>query len=120
MSLFLAPSQPSANPDEPPPAYSVRVPQPGSPSSPHSPQASIPGHYPYRTSFAPHPHFGPTPLMQSQPTLGVVPYYDPHSPHSLQAAVSRARRRFVSAMAWAVGIILFLCAVGALGAGSRD
>lgn len=44
--------------------------------------------------------------MQSQPTLGVLPYHDPQSTYSLQAARSRARMRFFGAAVWAAGIVL--------------
>ncbi|KAL4081528.1 hypothetical protein V8B97DRAFT_2001685 [Scleroderma yunnanense] len=108
MSPPVYPSPPNANPDEPPPAYSE----------------AMPGHYPYRVptlfnaqiggQYASHPRFGPTPLAQSEPTLGVLPYYDPQSPHSLETAVSRARWRFVSAALWAVGVILVMVALATL------
>ncbi|KAI6035004.1 hypothetical protein F5J12DRAFT_7999 [Pisolithus orientalis] len=96
--------QPGVNPDEPPPAYSVRI--PGPLPSRHSPQEGMPGHYPYRHVDDHYSQFGPSPLVQSQPTLGMVPYHDPQSAYSLQAANSRARRRFWGAAAWAVGILL--------------
>ncbi|KAF9226717.1 hypothetical protein BS17DRAFT_776027 [Gyrodon lividus] len=126
-------SQPSANPDTPPPAYSIRVPDPNlqqcPSSSQHSPTNTMPGQYPNRAQslfssnsgphFAPPPHFGPTPLMQSQPTLGLLPYYDPHSPYSIEAATSRARWRFIGAALWAVGLIVFLLLLGAF-RGLRD
>lgn len=98
--------EPGVNPDEPPPAYSVRVPGP-SPSR-HSPQEGMPGHYPYRlpAHVDGYSRFGPSPLMQSQPTLGVLPYHDPQSTYSLQAARSRARMRFFGAAVWAAGIVL--------------
>ncbi|KIJ69933.1 hypothetical protein HYDPIDRAFT_104595 [Hydnomerulius pinastri MD-312] len=129
MSSQIQPSQPSANPDTPPPAYSIHIPGPnsqqqGPPSSQHSPQNTMPGHYPNRAQslfssssgpqFAPPPHFGPTPLMQSQPTLGLLPYYDPRSPYSVEAAASRARWRFIGAALWAVGLIVLLLVVGAM------
>ena len=63
---------------------------------------------------APHLRFGPTPLVQSEPTLGVLPYYDPQSPYALEAAVSRARWRFFGAVAWAIGILLTLAALATL------
>lgn len=124
MSQPVHPSLPGANPDEPPPAYSVGVPQQGPLPSPHSPQEAVPGHYPYRVptlfnaqsggQYAPHPRFGPTPLVQSEPTLGVLPYYDPQSPHSMEAALSRARWRFFGAAAWAIGILLAMLALATL------
>ncbi|KAN0097575.1 hypothetical protein V8E55_002021 [Tylopilus felleus] len=114
-------SQHSANPDTPPPEYSVHVPnQQSAPSSQHSPANTImmPGHYPYRAQslfssstgpqFAPPSTFGPTPLMQSQPTLGLLPYYDPHSSYSIEAATSRARWRFIGAACWAIALVACL------------
>ncbi|KAG9317342.1 hypothetical protein JVU11DRAFT_1541 [Chiua virens] len=58
--------------------------------------------------------FGPTPFTQSQPTLDLLPYYDPRSAHSIEAATLRARRRFIGAAVWAVGSIACLLLVGAL------
>ncbi|KAG8218519.1 hypothetical protein J3R82DRAFT_4157 [Butyriboletus roseoflavus] len=118
-------SQQSANPDTPPPEYSVHVPnQQGSPSSQHSLANTIPGHYPSREQslfspnfgpqFAPPSSFGPTPLMQSQPTLGLLPYYDPHSTYSIEAATLRARWRFIGAAFWVIGLIACLFLLGAL------
>lgn len=116
-------SQHSANPDTPPPEYSIHVPnQQSPPSSQHSLVNAVPGHYPYREQslfssssgpqFAPPSPFGPTPLVQSQPTLGLLPYYDPHSPYSIEAATSRARRRFIGATFWAIGLIVCLFLIG--------
>ncbi|KIJ20399.1 hypothetical protein PAXINDRAFT_166459 [Paxillus involutus ATCC 200175] len=132
MSSQIQPSsQPSANPDTPPPAYSIRVPnlQQGPPSSQHSPASTMPGYFPNRAQslfssssgphFAPPPHFGPTPLMQSQPTLGLLPYYDPRSPYAIEAATSRARWRFIRASLWAVCLIGCLLLVAGYG-GLRD
>ncbi|KAI5987763.1 hypothetical protein EDC04DRAFT_2821455 [Pisolithus marmoratus] len=99
----------AVNPDEPPPAYSVRIPEPS--SSRHSPGGGMLGHYSYRPPDDHYSQFGPSPLMQSQPTLGVLPYYDPQSSYSLQAARSRARRRFFGGVAWVVGIVLVSCGI---------
>ncbi|KAH7887513.1 hypothetical protein F5I97DRAFT_1860956 [Phlebopus sp. FC_14] len=121
----MQPSQQSRNPDTPPPPYSIRVPEhhsQGPPSSQHSPQ-SMPGHYPHRDpslfssssgpQFVSPPHFGPTPLMQSQ-GLGLLPYYDPRSPYSVEAATTRARWRFIGAALWAIGLFMFVLVVAAL------
>ncbi|KAF8414410.1 hypothetical protein L210DRAFT_3385297 [Boletus edulis BED1] len=118
-------SQRSANPDTPPPEYSVHAPnQQSPPSSQHSMMDAIPGHYLYREQslfssstgpqFAPPSSFGPTPLVPSQPTLGLLPYYDPHSAYFIEAATSRARRRFIGAALWAIGLIVCLFVLGAL------
>lgn len=118
-------SQQSANPDTPPPEYSVHVlNQQDSRSSQHSLANAILAHYPNREQslfssnsgpqFAPPPPFGPTPLMQSQPTLGLLPYYDPHSPYSIEAATSRAKWRFIGAAFWAIGLFACLLLLGAL------
>jgi hypothetical protein len=95
---------------------------------PNSPRRPIPGAYPHRAqplftacaapSFTPL-NFGPTPLLQSEPTLGLLPYYDPRSPYAIAEATTRARWRFICASLWAVGIIALLLAVGAV-KGLRD
>ncbi|KAI9574801.1 hypothetical protein HD554DRAFT_2011762 [Boletus coccyginus] len=119
-------SQHSANPDTPPPEYSVHVPNQRSPrSSQHSLVNVIPGHYPHREQslfssssgpqFPTPSPFGPTPLVQSQPTLGLLPYYDPHSPYSIGAATSRARWRFIGAAFWAIGLFICLFLLAVLG-----
>ncbi|KAG2369731.1 hypothetical protein BDR07DRAFT_1388199 [Suillus spraguei] len=111
-----------------PPAYSVH-PHNSGPSGqgpvqqPSSPHERIPGAYPHRASsffgtnstpsFIPPPHFGPTPLLQSDPTLGLLPYYDPRSPYAIAEATSRARWRFICASLWAIGIVMWVVAGGA-------
>ncbi|KAH0839804.1 hypothetical protein J3R83DRAFT_749 [Lanmaoa asiatica] len=123
--IHYSESQHSANPDTPPPEYSVHVPsQQSSPSSQCSLVNAMSGHYPNREQslfssssgpqFAPPPPFGPTPLVQSQPTLGLLPYYDPHSPYSIEAATSRARWRFIGAAFWVISLIACLFLLGAL------
>lgn len=115
------------NPEVPPPAYSAHPHNSGSsgqvqrPSSPHE---RIPGAYPHHTSsffgssvtpsFIPPPHFGPTPLLHSDPTLGLLPYYDLRSPYAIAEATSRARWRFICASLWATGIVMWMVAVGAI------
>lgn len=129
--MHYSESQHSENPDTPPPEYSIHVPnQQGSPapSSQHTLANAIPGHYPSREQslfssnsgpqFAPPSSFGPTPLMQSQPTLGLLPYYDPNSPYSIEAATLRARWRFIGAAFWVIGLIACLFLLGALRATS--
>ncbi|OJA19321.1 hypothetical protein AZE42_00414 [Rhizopogon vesiculosus] len=118
------------NPEAHPPAYDV-YPHNNSSSGPvprPNSHPQIPGAYPHRaqslfgtnaaSSFTP-PHFGPTPLLQSEPTLGLLPYYDPRSPYAIAEATTRAQRRFICASLWAVGIIMLLLAVGAF-KGLRD
>jgi hypothetical protein len=122
------------NPEVPPPAYSAH-PDNSGPSGqlqrPNSPHERIPGAYPHRVSSffganttpsftpPPPPHFGPTPLLTSDPTLGLLPYYDPRSPYAIAEAASRARWRFIGASLWAIGIVMWLVAVGAF-RGLRD
>lgn len=53
-----------------------------------------------------HAGYGPTPISQQQQTA--LPYYDPRSAHSLQAAKKRARERFVGAVFWVILIIALL------------
>jgi len=50
--------------------------------------------------------YGPTPIGQQQ--QAVLPYYDPRSPHSVQAAKRRARERFFGAVLWVVVIYALL------------
>lgn len=57
---------------------------------------------------------GPTPITtyypvgapgnRATPTVVFLPYYDPRSPHSMEAARRRARRRFIGALLWAFTI----------------
>ncbi|KAG2155062.1 uncharacterized protein EDB93DRAFT_1063890, partial [Suillus bovinus] len=113
----------------PPPAYSAH-PHNSEPSGqvqqPSSSHERMPGAYPAHctssffgsnatTSFIPPPHFGPTPLLQSDPTLGLLPYYDLRSPYAIAEATSRARWRFINASLWATVIFMWLAAVGAYG-----
>ncbi|THH11932.1 hypothetical protein EW145_g339 [Phellinidium pouzarii] len=97
----------TTKPDSPPPAYSTipSIPSPvqQSESSPHSlsgsasiPYVTGPFHHQQGTTY------GPTPILQQQGCL--LPYYDPRSPYSMEQAASRARWRFIGALAWAVGI----------------
>ncbi|KAG0709900.1 hypothetical protein DFH29DRAFT_20527 [Suillus ampliporus] len=131
MSRELPEQRSGVNAEVPPPAYSVHP--HNSPSGPvqrpNSPHQQIPGAYPHRTqslfganaapSFIPPPQFGPTPLLHSDPTLGLLPYYDLHSPYAIAEATSRARWRFVCASLWAVGVMMLLLVVGAF-RGLRD
>ncbi|KAG2115920.1 uncharacterized protein F5147DRAFT_384668 [Suillus discolor] len=130
------PEQLNVNPELPPPAYSAHPHNLGpsgqvqGPSSP-GPHERIPGAYPHRASSffgsnatpsfipPPPPHFGPTPLLHSDPTLGLLPYYDLRSPYAIAEATSRARWRFICASLWATGIVMWLVAVGTFG-GLRD
>ncbi|EGO02387.1 hypothetical protein SERLA73DRAFT_178302, partial [Serpula lacrymans var. lacrymans S7.3] len=114
MSSQPPPTQP-VKPDTPPPAYTDYIPeesQPsgsGSSSTPPPPFSGAPSYFQSQSHrLAPGPPypnpplFGPTPLGQDQPTLGLLPYYDPRSPYAVAAAASRARWRFVGAALWAV------------------
>ncbi|KAG1755418.1 hypothetical protein EDB19DRAFT_1661192 [Suillus lakei] len=124
--------QSGVNPEVPPPAYSApphNLGPSGPLQRPSSPHERIPGAYPQRgssffganatPSFIPPPNFGPTPLLHSDPTLGLLPYYDLRSPYAIAEATSRARWRFICASLWAVGIFMWLVAVGTF-RGLRD
>ena len=109
--------QHSANPDTPPPEYSVLVHQEGplsSQPSQHSLEQSLFSPSSAGPQFAPPSPFGPTPLTMQSQTLGLLPYYDPHSPYSIEAATFRARWRFVGSAFWAIGLIACLFLLGAL------
>ncbi|KAH7930637.1 hypothetical protein BV22DRAFT_44159 [Leucogyrophana mollusca] len=123
----------NSKPDTPPPAYSIHIPDPDAGSGPSSestpPQSAHsnsppppfesrlnrPQHpqLPSFGAFAPPLAFGPTPLGQAEPTLGLLPYYDPRSPYAIAAAASRARWRFVGAAVWALGLLVVLLMVAA-------
>ncbi|KAG1752520.1 uncharacterized protein EDB91DRAFT_521681 [Suillus paluster] len=125
------PEQSGVNTEVPPPAYSVHLHNSSSVQQPLSPHQRIPGAYPQCTqsqsffgsnaapSFIPPSHFGPTPLLNSDPTLGLLPYYDLRSPYAIAEATSRARWRFICASLWAVGITILLLVVGGF-RGLRD
>lgn len=90
-------------PPGPPPAYSnipsiSTIPSQQTNRSYSDSPYSMPIPEPYTQ---PHPGYGPTPIVQQE---GVLPYYDPRSPYSLELAVTRARWRFFWAMVWAFGI----------------
>ncbi|KAH7916247.1 hypothetical protein BJ138DRAFT_594601 [Hygrophoropsis aurantiaca] len=132
---------PNLKPGTPPPAYSIYVsesevidenyhsPGSGSSSNPHSSSSAPPPpfesrlnrqHYPTLPPFGPEYGgftpplaFGPTPLGQTQPTLGLLPYHDPRSPYAIAAAASRARWRFVAAAVWAMGFLILVFVVAA-------
>ena len=80
-----APSSASANP---PPSYDSALATPPQLSPP------LPG--------PAHNEFGPTPLTTQ--TLGPYAYYDARSSYSLAQADTRARRRFIVAVLWALGL----------------
>jgi len=85
--------QPSPPPPQPPPSYAE--------SALTHPLVVQPG-----ISSVPHAHgYGPTPIGQQQSTL---PYYDPRSVHSVQAAKRRAKERFVGAVLWVLAISALL------------
>lgn len=87
--------QSSPPPSHPPPSYNE--------STATQPLVVHPG-----TSGIPHPNagYGPTPIgQQHQATL---PYYDPRSVHSVQAAKRRAKERFAGAVLWVVIIFALL------------
>ena len=82
----------------PPPTYAESVPPPAMPYTHPSPSAQVP-----TVQFVGHSWgHGPTPILQQQTLL---PYYDPRSVYSVHEASSRARWRFLGAIAWAYGLI---------------
>lgn len=88
------PSQPSPSQQPPPPSYAE--------STSTQPFVVRPG-----TPSAPHAHgYGPTPIGQQQ--QATLPYYDPRSVHSVQAAKRRAKERFVGAILWVILIFALL------------
>ena len=103
MAIIIDPSvakvqsrrQPSPR-SQPPPSYDESattrpvVVHPGIPTAPHA-----------------HAGYGPTPIGQQQVAL---PYYDPRSVHSVQAAKKRAKGRFFGALLW-VAVIYALLSV---------
>lgn len=89
------PRQPSPPPSQPPPPYTE--------STTTQPLVEHP-----ETSGVPHAHagYGPTPIGQQQ--QAALPYYDPRSAHSVQAAKRRAKERFVGAVLWVILILALL------------
>ena len=82
-----APREPSPPPSQPPPSYTE--------SAATQPLVVQPG-----PSSVPHVHeYGPTPIGQQH---AILPYYDPRSVHSVEAAKRRAKERFVGAVLWVV------------------
>ena len=92
--------QPSPPPSQPPPSYTESaatqplVVQPGTSS------VIVP-------ALDGHAGYGPTPISQQQ-LEAALPYYDPRSVHSIQAAQRRARERFVGAVLWVLLILALL------------
>ena len=102
MAIIIDPSiakgqglrQPSPPPQQPPPSYAE--------SAATQPPVAQPG-----TPNVPHAHgYGPTPIGQRQQIT--LPYYDPRSVHSIQAAKRRAKKRFVGAALWVLLIFALL------------
>jgi len=105
MAIIIDPSiakgqsarQPSPPPPQPPPSYTE--------SATTQPLVVQPG-----TSGVPHAHdYGPTPIGQQQ--QAALPYYDPRSVHSMQAAKRRAKERFVGAVLWVLLIFALVSVV---------
>ena len=105
MAIIIDPSitkgqgarQPSPPPLQPPPSYTE--------SATTQPLVVQPG-----TSSVPHAHeYGPTPIAQQQ--QATLPYYDPRSVHSVQAAKRRAKERFVGAVLWVLLIFVLFSMV---------
>ena len=88
------PNQPSPPQLQPPPSYAE--------STITQPLVVQPG-----TSGDPHAHvYGPTPIGQQQ--QAALPYYDPRSLHSVQAAKRRAKERFIGAALYVLLIFALL------------
>ena len=83
----------NAKPSSPPPAYTEVV----EPSS----STTIPN---FTTQH--HPSYGPTPTTLLQQQTHVLPYYDPRSDWSMREGISRARWRFLGAVAWALVVLI--------------
>ena len=105
MAIIIDPSlakgqgarQPSPPPPQPPPSYTE--------SATTQPLVVQPG-----ISGVPHAHgYGPTPIAQQQ--QATLPYYDPRSVHSVQAAKRRAKERFIGAVLWVLLIFALLSLV---------
>ena len=90
--------QSSPPPSQPPPSYAESAAtqpllvQPGTSSVVFVPNAQA--------------GYGPTPISQQQ--QAALPYYDPRSVHSIQAAERRAKERFVGAVLWVILILSLL------------
>lgn len=99
---FLAkgqgPRQPSPPPSQPPPPYVE--------SASTQPLAVQPGTSGVELVPNTHSGYGPTPISQQQ--RAALPYYDPRSVHSLQAAKRRAKERFIGAVLWVILILALL------------
>lgn len=92
------PRHPSPPPSQPPPSYAESATT--QPSAVQPVTSSV--------LLAPNAHagYGPTPISQQQQAS--LPYYDPRSVYSLQAAKRRARERFFGAVAWVMLILALL------------
>lgn len=89
------PRPPSPPPSHPPPSYNEST-----STQPLVVHPGVSGVPPARAGY------GPTPIGQQQ--QAALPYYDPRSPHSVQAAKRRARGRFIGAALWVVVIYALL------------
>ena len=87
--------QPSPPPPQPPPPYAESA-----TTQPPVVQSGISG--------VPH---GPTPIDQTLIQQATLPYYDPRSVHSVQAAKRRAKERFVGAALWVLLIFALVSLV---------
>lgn len=92
MTTLQQPLDTTTKPSSPPPAYTEIV----GPSS-SSPAPNLAAHH--------HPSYGPTPTTLLQQQVHVLPYYDPRSDWSMREGISRARWRFLGAVAWALVVL---------------
>ncbi|KZT06521.1 uncharacterized protein LAESUDRAFT_653366 [Laetiporus sulphureus 93-53] len=92
-----------SKPSSPPPPYSEFV-EPSQQSA-RSPQSHNTMNSPSPAPVPSHVGYGPTPIPQQ---THLLPYYDPRSPHAVQEATRRARRRFIEAFLCAIGILALI------------
>jgi len=86
----------ATKPSSPPPAYSELPQAAEQPSSSQEAGTAL--------QVPPHPHYGPTPIVENSTHL--LPYYDQSSTHAQTEAVKRARLRFLGAILWALSILV--------------
>jgi len=114
----------------PPPAYTeLSSETPSSSTALSSPSAAIGAQQSPLLPNQPVHNYGPTPIGRYYPnsiqrpvdgsainnggvTVGYLPYYDPSSPHAIEEARRRGRRRFFGALLWVLVIWLILGMIG--------
>ena len=93
-------------PRQPPPSPPSQLPPSYAEPTAIQPLVGLAGPSPSVVPLNTHAGYGPTPINQQQQVA--LPYYDPRSVHSLQAANRRARERFIGALLWAMVIFALL------------